>query len=104
MFSNRGRRSSALDSPELKNPEREMFNFRRRMIIAGGIMIIAFAGLFGRFIYLQLFQHSHYQTLAESNRIAIVPIAPNRGAITDRNASCSHKASPRTRSKSRPRG
>ena len=85
MFSNRGRRSSALDSPELKNPEREMFNFRRRMMIAGGIMIIAFAGLFGRFIYLQLFQHSHYQTLAESNRIAIVPIAPNRGAITDRN-------------------
>jgi len=85
MFSNRGRRSSALDSPELKNPERELYNFRRRLMIAGGVMIIAFAGLFGRFIYLQLIQHGHYQTLAESNRIAIVPIAPNRGAITDRN-------------------
>ncbi len=85
MFSNRGRRSSALDSPELKNPEREMHNFRRRVMIACGVMIIAFAGLFGRFIYLQLIQHGHYQTLAESNRIAIVPIAPNRGAITDRN-------------------
>ena len=85
MFSHRGRRSAALNAPELKNPERELFNFRRRLMIAGGVMIIAFAGLFGRFIYLQLIQHGHYQTLAESNRIAIVPIAPNRGAITDRN-------------------
>ncbi|MEO8738113.1 MAG: penicillin-binding protein 2 [Casimicrobiaceae bacterium] len=62
-----------------------MHNFRRRLMIAGGVMIIAFTGLFGRFIYLQIIQHGHYQTLAESNRIAIVPIAPNRGAITDRN-------------------
>ncbi len=30
-------------------------------------------------------QHDHYQTLAETNRIAIVPIVPNRGVITDRN-------------------
>ncbi len=30
-------------------------------------------------------QHRHYQTLAETNRIAIVPIVPNRGVITDRN-------------------
>ena len=27
----------------------------------------------------------HFQTLAETNRIAIVPIVPNRGVITDRN-------------------
>jgi len=80
-----GRRSGALDPPELKNPERELFNFRRRLMIAGGVMVVAFAGLFGRFVYLQLILHSHYQTLAESNRIAVVPIAPNRGVITDRN-------------------
>ena len=30
-------------------------------------------------------QHEHYQTLAETNRIAIVPIVPNRGVILDRN-------------------
>ena len=30
-------------------------------------------------------QHRYYQTLAETNRIAIVPIVPNRGVITDRN-------------------
>ena len=49
------------------------------------MVIVAFGGLLGRFVYLQLFQHSHYQTLAESNRIAIVPIVPNRGVMTDRN-------------------
>jgi len=38
-----------------------------------------------RFFYLQAFRHNYYQTLAESNRIAIVPIVPNRGLILDRN-------------------
>jgi penicillin-binding protein 2 len=55
------------------------------MLIAGALIVLAFAGLFGRFVYLQLIQHQHYQTLAESNRIAIVPIVPNRGVVTDRN-------------------
>jgi penicillin-binding protein 2 len=30
-------------------------------------------------------QHDYYQTKAEDNRISIVPIAPNRGLIVDRN-------------------
>src|SRR4029434_5997488 len=55
------------------------------LMIAGIVVVIAFGGLFGRFVYLQVVLHRHYQTLAESNRIAIVPIAPNRGVITDRN-------------------
>jgi penicillin-binding protein 2 len=85
LFTTRRRRETGLQSPELRNPERELSHFRRRLLIAGALMIVAFTGLFGRFIYLQLVLHSHYQTLAESNRIAIVPIAPNRGVITDRN-------------------
>ena len=84
LFTTR-RRETGLQAPELRNPERELSHFRRRLLIAGALMIVAFTGLFGRFIYLQLVLHSHYQTLAESNRIAIVPIAPNRGVITDRN-------------------
>src|SRR5215469_11438590 len=72
-------------SPELRNPERELAHFRRRLTVAGLLVVFAFAGLFARFFYLQVIQHQHYQTLAESNRIAIVPIAPNRGVITDRN-------------------
>ena len=83
LFSQRGNR--AFSPPELKDPERESLRFRRRLLIAGALMITAFGGLFGRFFYLQVIQHGHYQTLAESNRVAIVPIAPNRGVITDRN-------------------
>ncbi len=85
LFTTSRQRASGLQPPELRNPERELYHFRRRLLIAGVLMIGAFAGLFGRFVYLQLVLHKHYQTLAESNRIAIVPIAPNRGVITDRN-------------------
>ncbi len=47
--------------------------------------LLAFGALFVRFVVLQVFRHEHYQTLAETNRIAVVPIVPNRGVITDRN-------------------
>src|SRR5512144_383679 len=72
-------------TPELRNAERELYLFKRRLAIAAFIVVAAFAALAGRFVYLQIFQHKHYQTLAETNRIAIVPIVPNRGVITDRN-------------------
>src|SRR5207247_1796966 len=68
-----------------RNPGRELFLFRRRLMVAGALVLISFGGLFARFFYLQVFQHAHYQTLAETNRIAIVPIVPNRGVVTDRN-------------------
>ena len=76
---------SALGSPELRNPGRELFLFRRRLSIAGALIALAIVGLLARFFYLQVIQHHHYQTLAETNRIAIVPIVPNRGVIRDRN-------------------
>ena len=85
LFLKRGRTSPVLSSPELKNPERELYYFRRRLTIAAAGIVLVFAGLLGRFVDLQVIQHRHYQTLAESNRIAIVPIVPNRGVITDRN-------------------
>src|SRR6185437_7416743 len=49
------------------------------------LVFAAFCGLFARFFYLQVIQRAHFETLAETNRIAIVPIVPNRGVITDRN-------------------
>jgi penicillin-binding protein 2 len=85
LFTRRRRSHSAFGSQELRNPERELLYFRRRLTIAAVLIVVAFGGLLGRFVYLQVFQHRHYQTLAESNRIAIVPIVPNRGVITDRN-------------------
>ncbi len=88
LFSSRGNGYGDVrrfGSPEMRNPERERFLFKRRLVVAGVLVLLAFCGLFARFVYLQVFQHGHYSTLAESNRIAIVPIAPNRGVITDRN-------------------
>ena len=78
-----GRRGGA--ASELRNPERELFLFRRRLSLVALFVFVAFCGLFGRFFYLQVVQHAHFETLAETNRIAIVPIVPNRGVITDRN-------------------
>ena len=77
--------AGTLGSPELRNPERELYLFRRRLSLAGALVALALLGLLGRFFYLQVIQHTHYQTLAETNRIAIVPIVPNRGVIRDRN-------------------
>ena len=48
-------------------------------------VLAAFGILFGRFVYLQILQHDYYRTRAEDNRIALIPIVPNRGVITDRN-------------------
>ncbi len=87
LFSKRRRSADAgaFGSSDLRNPERDLERFRRRLAIAGGAVLVAFAALVGRFVYLQVVQHGHFRTLAETNRIAIVPIAPNRGVITDRN-------------------
>src|SRR5690349_12667206 len=78
-------RGASLGASELRNPERELFLFRRRLSLVAFLVFVAFCGLFGRFFYLQVVQHAHFETLAETNRIAIVPIVPNRGVITDRN-------------------
>jgi penicillin-binding protein 2 len=48
-------------------------------------VLIGFGLLAARFIFLQVVQHDHYASRAEDNRISIVPIAPNRGLILDRN-------------------
>ncbi len=86
LFTSRGRSDgSALASPELRNPGREAYLFRRRLTIAGALVTLAVVGLLARFFYLQVVQHRHFQTLAETNRIAIVPVVPNRGVIRDRN-------------------
>ncbi|MGN2390637.1 penicillin-binding protein 2 [Pelomicrobium sp. G1] len=70
---------------ELKNTEREVHAFRLRLAAAGFLVLAAFAVLAARFFYLQVVQREHYQTLAEANRISLVPIVPNRGLILDRN-------------------
>ncbi len=70
---------------ELRNSRLEIYHFRLRLAIAAGFMLAMFGLLAARFVYLQVVKHEHYQTLAEANRISIVPIVPNRGIISDRN-------------------
>ena len=63
----------------------ELDRFRFRIAFAAGAVVLAFAVLIGRFVFLQVFQHEYYTTRAEDNRISLVPIPPNRGVIADRN-------------------
>ncbi len=70
---------------EIRDSERELDRFRRRLAILGVFVLSLFSLLFLRFVYLQIVQHSHYSTLADANRISILPIAPHRGIIVDRN-------------------
>jgi penicillin-binding protein 2 len=87
LFSRRKSRGNGggLGASSAGGADRERFLFRRRLGLAGVLALAAFAGLFARFCYLQVVEHDHFQTLAETNRIAIVPIVPNRGVVTDRN-------------------
>ncbi|MGZ8266928.1 MAG: penicillin-binding protein 2, partial [Burkholderiales bacterium] len=70
---------------EIRNAELELKQFRLRLGIATSLVLVLFGLLFARFVYLQIFMHDHYHTLAEANRISILPIVPNRGIIVDRN-------------------
>ncbi|HEU0258937.1 MAG TPA: penicillin-binding protein 2 [Burkholderiales bacterium] len=74
-----------ISAAELRNSERELQQFQLRIGIAGVAMLVAFGILLARFFFLQVVQHDHYRAKAEDNRISIVPIAPNRGLIIDRN-------------------
>jgi penicillin-binding protein 2 len=70
---------------EVRDAEQEIHRFRVRLGVASTFVLLLFSLLLGRFVYLQVFMHDHYHTLAEANRISILPIVPNRGIIVDRN-------------------
>ena len=70
---------------DFHNSEGDLDRFRFRLGIASLLVLLAFAILTGRFVWLQIVQHDFYRTRAEDNRIALIPIVPNRGVITDRN-------------------
>lgn len=70
---------------ELKNVEQELHRFRGRLLAAAGFVLFGFGLLATRLVYLQVWQHEELALRAENNRIAVVPIVPDRGLITDRN-------------------
>ena len=70
---------------EFRNPQESLEQFRQRLTVAGGIVLVAFAVLLARFVWLQIVQYDYFTTRAEENRITLVPVTPNRGLIVDRN-------------------
>ncbi len=69
----------------LRNREAELSVFRQRLVAAALAILVMFCILAGRFVFLQVVKRDYYHTLAEANRISVVPIVPNRGLILDRN-------------------
>ncbi len=57
----------------------------RRAVIAFMGIVLLMGILFANLYHLQINQHQIYQTRSNDNRIKVVPIAPTRGLIYDRN-------------------
>ncbi|MDO8439020.1 MAG: penicillin-binding protein 2 [Telluria sp.] len=70
---------------EIKDNDREIHLFRMRVTALFALVFICFGLLVARFVWLQVIKYDDYVALAEDNRIAVVPIVPNRGLIVDRN-------------------
>ncbi len=69
----------------LRDQQGELTVFRNRLLMASLGVLLALGTLLARFVWLQVVQREHYHTLAEANRISVVPVVPNRGIILDRN-------------------
>ena len=70
---------------ELKDVELELSRFRARLLFAAALVLVCFGLVTARLVYLQVIKHEELSTRAETNRISVLPIPPNRGLILDRN-------------------
>ncbi|WP_313374193.1 penicillin-binding protein 2 [Pantoea sp. CTOTU50773] len=68
-----------------RNFEAEEKLFVRRALAAFALVVICFIILGVNLYRLQVDQHSYYQTRSNENDIKMIPIAPTRGLIYDRN-------------------
>ncbi|XOV78542.1 MAG: penicillin-binding protein 2 [Aestuariibacter sp.] len=59
--------------------------FARRTVISFVIISMMALALISNLYYLQITRHDDYQTRSNGNRIKVLPVAPNRGLIYDRN-------------------
>ncbi|WP_343465051.1 penicillin-binding protein 2 [Pantoea sp.] len=69
----------------LRNFEAEEKLFARRALVAFALVVICFTILGINLYRLQVDQHGYYQTRSNENDIKMIPIAPTRGLIFDRN-------------------
>ncbi|MUI53016.1 penicillin-binding protein 2 [Aliivibrio fischeri] len=68
-----------------RNHQFETSLFNQRVIVAFLFMLVAIGGLVFNLYHLQVRNHDRYQVRSNRNRIKIIPVAPNRGLIYDRN-------------------
>lgn len=76
---------SARKRISIKNHTAEANLFARRVLIAFIGVLIMLLILFSNVYTLEVKSYDKYQTKSNSNRIKILPVAPNRGLIYDRN-------------------
>jgi len=69
----------------IKDHIRETRLFNERTVVALIFILIFILIIIGQMVYLQIFSHEHYATLANDNRITIRAAPPTRGLIYDRN-------------------
>ncbi len=69
----------------IKDPIAESNLFSRRALVSGVFVVLALCGLLVNMVKLQILDHDSYRTRSNDNRIRLLPIAPNRGLIYDRN-------------------
>jgi len=69
---------------EIKDERDEKRRFENRAWIGFVIIALCILALLGRYVWLQVFAYDRFSTRSETNRVAVHPVAPNRGIIYDR--------------------
>lgn len=70
---------------DVSKSESDLRRLRWRLVFAGVMVVLMFCIVLSRFVWLQVFRHDAFHAQAEDNRITVVPVAPARGLIYDRN-------------------
>ncbi|MDE1165402.1 MAG: penicillin-binding protein 2 [Pseudomonas sp.] len=69
----------------LKDHEIEKRLVNRRLIACAVFVLALSFALVGRLYFLQVIEFAYHSTISENNRVHVLPIAPERGLIYDRN-------------------
>ena len=71
--------------PTIRDHSAEANLFARRAFVGFVFVVIVIGILFHNVYNLQVVEHETYRTRSNDNRIKVIPVAPNRGLIYDRN-------------------
>ncbi|MCM2679083.1 penicillin-binding protein 2 [Echinimonas agarilytica] len=72
-------------SNQIRDRQAESALFYRRAIVALFVVVLMLAILISNLYRLQVSRHDDFETRSNDNRIRVLPVAPNRGLIFDRN-------------------